>query len=736
METHPAQFPLPSARRSLFRRHEPKTQNPKLRTWAFAAAIVTTAVSANAADQNWPVYLGDAGASHYSTLRQITRENVRQLGPAWTFKTGDATNNSQIQCNPLIIDGVLYGTTPRLKLFALEAHTGRELWTFDPFGGADSSASRGVNRGIAFWREGEERRILYTAGNFLHAINPATGKLIPTFGDNGRADLLADLDRDTKGLHLVGTSPGAVYRDLIIVSARLSEGPGPTAPGHIRGYDVRTGKRRWIFHTIPHPGEFGHDTWPADAWREIGGANNWAGLTVDHERGLAFVPTGSASFDFWGGNRLGDNLFANCLIALDAGTGRRRWHFQFVHHDVWDRDLPAPPTLCTVMRNGKKIAAVAQITKSGHVWVFDRETGESLFPWKEEPVPASTVDGEKTAPTQPRLLKPEPFARQVFTEAEVTNRTPAAHAAVLARLREATPHVPFSPPSTRGTIVLPGFDGGGEWGGAAVDPSGVLYVNGNEMAWILQLIPTRGSATESLGQSLYTQLCTGCHAPDRSGNAAANVPTLINLKAKMQPADVATLLRNGRAVMPAFAFLNNTQRNALVDFLLDAEPTNAPVASNPRDPVAASTTGPRSEIPFTITGYRRFFDPDGYPAVRPPWGTLNALDLNTGEYLWRRSLGELPELTAAGIPPTGTENYGGPLVTAGGVLFIGATKDEKFRAFDVKDGKQLWEFQLPAGGYATPATYTAGGKQFVVIACGGGKMGTKSGDGYMAFALP
>ena len=698
---------------------------------AFAAGFA----SSRAADQDWPVYLGDAGASHYSTLRQIDRGNVSQLAPAWTYRSADVANNSQIQCNPLIIDGVLYGTTPKLKLFALEASTGRELWTFDPFAGTDASASRGVNRGLALWREGSERRILYAAGNHLHAVDPASGKLISTFGNDGRVDLLLDLDRETKGLHLVGTSPGAVYRDLIIVSARLSEGPGPAAPGHIRAYDVRTGKRRWIFHTIPHPGEPGHDTWPAEAWREIGGANNWAGLTIDHERGLAFVPTGSASFDFWGGNRLGDNLFANCLIALDANTGRRRWHFQFVHHDLWDRDLPAPPTLCTITRDGRKIPAVAQITKSGHVWVFNRETGESLFPWREEPVPASTVEGEVTARTQPRPLKPEPFARQLFTEKEVTERTPAAKAAVLARLREVTPHVPFSPPSTRGTVVLPGFDGGGEWGGAAVDPSGVLYVNGNEMAWILQLIPTRASPNATLGQTLYQQLCVSCHAPDRTGNPAANVPTLQNLKAKMKADDVAALLRTGRAVMPSFSFLNATQRNALVAFLLDAETAMPADVGASREP-AGKTGVTRTEIPYTITGYRRFFDPDGYPALRPPWGTLNALDLNTGEYLWRRPLGELPELTAAGIPPTGTENYGGPVVTAGGVLFIAATKDEKFRAFDTASGRQLWEYQLPAGGYATPATYSVAGKQYVVIACGGGKMGTNSGDTYLAFALP
>lgn len=706
----------------------------------FGALVSVATCLHAAADKNWSAYLGDAGGSHYSSLAQLTPANVARLQPAWTFRAGDGTATSQIQCNPLIVDGVLYGTSPQLKLFALDAATGREFWRFDPFDASGGGGRAGLNRGLVLWREGTERRLLYTAGNFLHAIDPATGRLIDSFGDHGRANLLDGLDRDTRGLYLAGTSPGAVYRDLIIVSTRLGEGPGPAAPGHIRGYDVRTGKRRWIFHTIPHPGEFGADTWSPNSWKRNGGANNWAGIVVDHERGLAFVPTGSAAFDFWGGDRLGANLFANCLIALDAATGQRRWHFQFVHHDVWDRDLPAPPTLCTVTRNGRKIDAVSQITKSGHVWVFDRETGESIFPWRRVPVQASTLDGEVTSPTQPLPLAPEPFARQRFTEAEVTDRTPAAREAVLKRLREVTPHEPFVPPTTRGTVILPGFDGGGEWGGAAVDPSGILYVNGNEMAWILQMIPTSVKGS-SLGQALYLQLCVSCHGPDRVGNAAANIPSLVNLGARLKPADVNLLLRTGRNAMPVFAFLNNQQRGAVVDFLFGTEKPPEPLAvsapaSDARDKFEPTGDLSRVTSPYTTTGYNRFLDPDGYPALRPPWGTLNAIDLNTGEYLWKKPLGELPALTALGIPPTGTENYGGPIVTAGGVLFIAATKDEKIRAFAAKTGELLWTADLPAGGYATPATYSVNGRQFVVIACGGGKMRTKSGDSYVAFALP
>jgi len=337
-------------------------------------------------------------------------------------------------------------------------------------------------------------------------------------------------------------------------------------------------------------------------------------------------------------------------------------------------------------------------------------------------------------------LKPEPFARQVFSEDEVTNRTPAAREAVLRRLREARPHQLWDPPSERGTIILPGFDGGAEWGGPAVDPNGVLYVNSNEMPWILQMVPTQNYAGDAGStKALYAQLCMSCHGQNREGNAAANIPSLAGIETRLKPDDIMALLRSGKGVMPAFNFIPDPAKRALARFLID--PSTAETSATGSAPSSHEHAGMRENAagarsPFVTTGYNRFLDPDGYPAIRPPWGTLNAIDLNTGEYLWRRTLGELPELTAQGIPPTGTENYGGPVVTAGGVLFIAATKDEKFRAFSARTGELLWETQLPAGGYATPSTYEVDGRQFVVIACGGGKMGTKSGDSYIAFALP
>ncbi len=686
-----------------------------------------------AADRNWSAYLGDTGGTHYSTLTQVTTANVARLQPAWTYHAGgaDPKNRSQIQCNPLVIDGVLYGTSPALALFALDAASGRELWRFTPEVDASGRGPVGLNRGLAWWHEGDERRLLFSAGKFLHAIDPATGKPMESFGDHGRVDLLDGLDRDTKGLYLAANTPGAIYRDLIVIGMRLGEGPATAAPGHIRAYDVRTGRRRWIFHTIPFPGEAGQETWSADSWKTSGAANNWAGMVVDPERGLVFVPTGSATFDFWGGDRVGENLYANCLLALDAATGQRRWHFQFTHHDVWDRDLPAAPVLCEVTRAGKNIAAVAQVTKSGHVWVFDRETGESLFPWKEEPVPASILQGERTSPTQPVPQKPAPFARQRFTAEEVTERTPAAHEAVLKRLRELNPHRPFDPPSERGTIVLPGFDGGAEWGGPAVDPRGVLYVNANEMAWVLQMVPT---ALFGAGpKAIYAQFCMACHGLNREGNAAANIPNLTTVGTRLKAADIVTLLGSGKGVMPSFSFLPGAAKESLARLLVSPETEEAATARESGAPAPGSTVA----SPYVTTGYNKFLDPAGYPALRPPWGTLSAIDLNAGTIRWKIPFGEFPELAAKGLTNTGSDNYGGPVVTAGGLLFIGATNfDRKFHAYDKLTGKLLWETTLPFAGNATPSTYTVNGKQYIAIACGGGKNGAPSGSTIVAFALP
>ena len=691
---------------------------------------------AEAADRDWASYLGDNYRSHFSQLKQINRDNVRKLEVAWTYHSGDSRsdNFSQIQCNPLIVDGVLYGSTPQLKLVALDAATGRELWRFDPFMRSGESGSLGVNRGVVLWADGSQRRILFSADHFLYEVDARTGKLVDSFGTRGSVDIKDGLGRDVSKLYVVSTTPGTVYRDLLVLPLRVGEGPAPAAPGHLRAYDLHTGKIVWTFHTIPYPGEPGYDTWPPDAWTYIGGVNCWAGMAIDEARGILFVPTGSAAFDFWGGNRIGQDLYANCLIALDARTGRRLWHFQFVHHDLWDRDLPSAPCLLTIKRDGKRIDAVAQTTKAGYVYVFNRETGVPLFPIEERAVPSSDLQGESAWPTQPLPLKPAPFARQLFDYNEITDISPASHRAVLDRFSKIRPHVPFQPPSTQGTIIFPGFDGGGEWGGAAVDPDGVMYVNANEMPWILTMFLTEmeTSGKPAGGRQLFGQICAACHGLDRKGNAAQNVPSLLTVEKKLKREDIVKLLGSGRGVMPSFGFLSDGQKQVVADYVLGIEQSSAA----PERTAAPDADQSLAGIPYTFTGYNRWLDTNGYPAVKPPWGTLNAIDLNTGEFRWRVPLGEVPELVAKGLPPTGVENYGGPVVTAGGLIFIGAAKDEMFRAFDRRSGKVLWQTKLPAGGYATPATYEVGGRQYVVISCGGGKMGTRSGDAYVAFALP
>lgn len=685
-----------------------------------------------ATGKNWPNYLGDKSNQHYSPLVQINKENVIDLKLAWEFNTGDSDpdTSTQIQCNPIIIDGIMYGSTPKLKFFALDAATGKQKWIFDPTALATNFAVS-ANRGVAYWEEGEDKRIFVTAGSDIFALNADTGKLIESFGDSGSSSLKADLGDWAQELFVASRTPGIIFDDLLIMGTVVSEG-AQSAPGYIRAFDVKTGKVRWTFRTIPKPGEFGYDTWPEDAHLRIGGVNAWAGFALDEERGILYAPTGSAAYDFYGGNRIGANLFANCLLALDARTGERIWHFQTVHHDMWDRDLPAPPNLLTVEHDGKKVDAVAQITKSGFVFLFDRETGEPLFPIEEIPVQPSDLEGEVAWPTQPRPVKPEPFSGQSLTQKNVTDISKESHDYVSGILKNVRTGEQFIPPSTQGTVIYPGFDGGGEWGGAAVDPNtNILYVNANEMAWILTMVdidPSKSSEPQTLGSSTYTANCAMCHGPDMAGDVTGTYPTLKNLEQKYSQEEIKNIIVNGRNFMPAWEHLGEDKIQAVMDFMAGKKETI--------DPHMAGVEDNAGVIPYTHTGYNRFFDQFGYPAMKPPWGTLNAIDMDKGEILWQVPLGEFTELTEKDIPKTGTENYGGPIVTEGGLLFIGASKDEHFRVFDKTTGEELWKYKLPAGGYATPSTYEVDGKQYVVIACGGGKMGTKSGGSYMAFSLP
>ena len=689
-------------------------------------ALVLASGARAAAGRDWSEYLGGPERNHYSALDQINAANVGGLKVVWEFHSGDF---GQVQCNPIIIDGVLYGVTATSQIFALDAATGRQLWRF--------SDPRNVNafdndRGVTFWSDGQRRRILCTIGSWLYALDAGTGAMIPDFGVDGRVSLMAGLGPQAQEKWVVSTTPGTLFGDLLVMPTRVGEDQD-AAPGYIQAFNVRTGTVAWVFRTMPYPDDKGYETWISkDAYKnvDVGSANCWAGMAIDRKRGVLFVPTGSAAPDFWGGHRLGQGLFADCLLALDAGTGKLLWYRQTIHHDMWDRDLPSPPVLLTVRHGGRMVEAVAQTTKTGFVFLFDRATGESLFPIEEKPFPKSTLDGEQAWPTQPVPSKPKPYARQTLTDDDISpyaeNRD-----ALLAQLRAARTGL-FQPFGKDDTVLFPGFDGGGEWGGPAVDPEGILYVNANEMAWIASLsdAPKEADLAQmSPGRRLYTLYCITCHGPERKGLPAGGIPSLVGVGARNPRADQVNQITTGRRMMPGFTTLSQADKEAIASYLL-GDPESA---AGPAAPPEASAV-PR--IPYRFNGYNRFVDSKGYPAISPPWGSLTAIDLNTGEHVWRVTLGEFKELSARGIAPTGTENYGGPIATAGGLLFIAATKDGMFRAFDKRTGKILWQVTLPAGGFATPSTYEVNGKQFVVVACGGTKLDTPKGDSYVAFALP
>ncbi len=703
------------------------------------AVLIVACSPAPSPYETWRVTGGSKENIRYTTLSQIDTTNVKNLQVAWVHVSPDAdtVNHSQIQCNPIVVDGMVYVTSPKLKLLALDATTGDRKWMFDPTNGVDEGNQRARfimnnNRGVTYWQSGEDKRILYTAGSNLYAINATDGTLVSTFGSGGIVDLHEGLDRPVEDLFITSTSPGIIYKDLFILGTRVSEG-SDAAPGHIRAYDVRTGKQAWIFHTIPHPGEFGYETWEdTAAYRHIGGANSWSGFSLDEQRGILFAPTGSASFDFYGGMRKGNNLFANSTLALDAATGKYKWHFQNIHHDIWDRDIPTAPALVTVMHDGKRVDAVAQPTKTGFVFLLDRETGTPLFPVVETPVPTtSPLAGEKLSPTQPIPTLPKPFMRQTFTVDDLNDLVPDSSFQKIKQTYLSSKVGIFEPLAPEGTIFYPGLDGGAEWGGPAFDPeSGWIYINANEIPWLIgareikREVPKNETVMEA-GARLYVQHCSACHGADRKGTG--NFPTLVGVEKKYKRDEIHDLIASGRRMMPALN-IKAHEKEAISAFILGLKV---------KDPFQqeAEVVDPYRNLPYGITGYNKFLTPEGYPAIKPPWGTLNALNLNTGEIAWRIPFGEIAEFKSKGIE-TGSENYGGPVVTASGLLFIAATPDGKFRAFNKTTGKLLFETDLPVPAFATPAVYEAGGREYIVVACGGGKLGSKSGAAYVAFALP
>jgi glucose dehydrogenase len=782
----------------------------------FLIAATTTGAFSRAQTVDWPAYNGGVDGDHYSRITQINRKNVKQLQIAWTFDTGE---KGGIQSNPVIVGRTLYAYTPTQKVIALDAATGKLKWKFD----SGINGSQPV-RGVAYWTDGKEARILAGVMNFLYCLDAETGKPIESFGQRGRVDLRKDLRGDYRKQSIALTTPGIIYKDLIIVGGRNPE-THPAPPGDVRAFDVRTGRLRWSFHTIPHPGEPGYETWPKDAWKTAGAANNWAGMSLDEEHGIVYVPTGSAVMDFYGGDRVGDDLYANCELALDANTGKLLWHYQGVHHDIWDRDFPSPPALFTIKRDGKTVQGIAQTSKQGYLYLFDRLTGESFYPIHERPYPASTVPGEVTAETQALPDGPEPFARQRLTEDMMTTRTPEMHEWAVKTFREVRSDGQFIPMAVgQQTVVFPGFDGGAEWGGPALDPvNNILYVNANEMAWFGGLTPNPQGG--SSGARVYRDQCAVCHGIDRGGSPPS-FPSLLDIDKKLIDEKIAQTIQLGTGRMPSFPNIDEAQMTDLLHYLHVGDATvaagdkkemgQAPAAAAiPREadqkgaavyekrcsichgdkmegippsfpmlvgvnsrlsveqvynvihkgrgrmPAMPDLQGPdlesllrflgigaetpsvtppteSEEGPYLFTGYKKFLDPEGYPAFNPPWGTLNAIDLKTGKYLWKIPFGEYPALAAKGMKNTGTENYGGPVVTAGGVLFIGATvADRRFRAFDTSNGKVLWVTELPFAGVATPSTYMIDGRQYVVIAASGGRdPQSPVGGAYIAFALP
>ena len=690
--------------------------------------------------KNWGTYRGNDGISAYSGLNQINTENVSHLQVAWNFRTHDNIGNSSIQCNPLIIDGILYGVSPRQKTFALDAKTGKQLWLFDPYEG--DSISSGVTRGLTWYEKGDDKRIFICARHKIFSLDAKTGSQFKNFGDSGYVDLRKGLrnDEDISKYSIQNTSPGVIYNDMIIVGSSMGETYNDM-PGNIRAYDVNTGKLKWVFNTIPRPGEFGYDTWPKENYKQAAGCNAWSGLSIDRKRGMLFAATGSPGFDFHGGNRKGANLFANSVIALDAATGKYKWHFQVSHHDMWDYDLPTPPILITIKKDGKPVDAVVQLSKQGWIMVFNRDNGKPLFPIEERSVPKSRMVDEYNYPTQPFPVKPAPLARHHFDTTLVTDISKESHDYIMKEISKYSFGDIYLPQHTEGIVQVPGFRGGSEWSGGAFDPeTNIMYIGANDIPNVVQLMELKDEGDGELyklpvlkaGEMVYQKNCSPCHGSDRKG--IDPFPSLLNVSKILKPEQALEIVEKGRDKMPSFINLPVAHREAVVAYLFNLK--NKKLSKPEVKPEETDTVSKKFKQ-YSIKGYTQLKDQFGYPGIKPPWGTLNAVDLNTGEYVWKRTLGQFPELIKKGIPETGTQLFGGGVVTAGGLIFIAASSDEKIRAVDKRNGSILWEYQLPAGGYATPATYEVDGKQFVVIAAGGGGLqATRTGDYYFAFSLP
>lgn len=688
------------------------------------------------------MYKADAASTSYSPLEQINKSNVAQLQVAWTFDANDAKDGARFggsQCNPIVVNDVMYVASVQRTIFALEAATGKQIWAFDPF---DGQRGGGSFRGVTYWANGDDKRILFTAGDNLFAINATTGKPITTFGKNGKVSMNIGIRDDSSKISIKPTSPGIIYNDLIIIGNEVSELYG-AQPGYIRAYNVITGKLTWTFHTIPLPGEFGYDTWPADAWKYAGGANCWGGMSLDEKRGMVFLGTGSPTYDFYGADRKGINLFGNCVIALDAATGERKWHFQTVHHDLWDYDLPAPPNLITIKKDGKTIDAVAQTSKVGFLYILDRETGEPVYPIEERAVPASDVPGEHVWPTQPYVLKPKPYSKQFITPNDLSNISPAAHDSAVRYFNSLRYDGLFTPPSVRGTFVYPGTIGGSEWGGAAYDPeSSIIYLKSNESPELSKLVKVEDDKNNAPvnGREIYMTYCAVCHKADMKGEEPM-YPSLFSLKDRLTEDQALTRIREGAGKMPPFKAVLGSKEKALIDFLygrnqrtqkdydVDEMKRNLSILGD-----SSGKTNDTTDVYINIAAYAIMRDAEGNPFIQPPWSTLNAIDLNTGEYVWTVPAGNNDSLQKKGAPPTGATGSPGPMVTKGGLIFLGGSRDKRFQAYDKDSGKVLWDIKLPGTATSIPSTFMSKGKQYIAVSVAGTR--EKPAGGVMVFALP
>jgi quinoprotein glucose dehydrogenase len=705
---------------------------------------------------DWTQFEGSPDAAQYSALKQVNKTNVAQLQQVWFYPAGN--NGLLFGSNPIVVDGVMFVLGKSNSIVALNAATGQEMWVYD------THSPRSItNRGLSYWksRDGADQRILFASNNELHALNAKSGKPITTFGTGGSVNLKEGLGRDPSTVRSIQPStPGRIFENLIIMGSAPGEDYG-SAPGDLRAYDVFTGRLVWTFHTVPHPGEFGYDTWPKDAWQHEGGVNTWGEISVDEKRGIAYFPLGSPTYDFYGADRKGMNLFGNCILALDARTGKYLWHFQAVHHDLWDYDLAASPKLITVKHDGRMVDAVAAAGKNGFLYVLDRVTGKPLWPIEEKPVPASTVPGEQAWPTQPFPTVVPPFARQSFTDDDINPyiQDPEEREQLRRLVREAKNDGLFTPPALQNSIETPGNGGGANWGALAADPdAGFVYVQSKNAPSLLKLEPRAPrrpipGPPSTVGLVLYKQNCQACHLAEQQGQPPA-IPSLLGVVERIGANHVKETVHNGQSPMPAFADFTNSDLDALVAYL-----ENPSAAKAPRNLDALLAPEPKVTGQRYWTGYGYMDSKDGLPAIKGPWSTLTAYDLNRGKIAWQVPLGGITRLDAKGIHGTGSYwPRGGVAVTAGGLIFSGTKSDSKFRAYDKDTGKVLWEKELPAAPEGIPAVYGINGREYIVISARPGTVlaGTDVGaqqnsngpfakettgdaapsQGYYVFALP